>query len=810
MKLAKNIRVSFQHIVRAAFRSLIRAPRFSVIVLILLSFAIVINLAAYDLVDAVYFKAVPYANASRLVQIWETRVETRQIEGPVAPGTFLDWERDAGSLEAAAAFRGTGLNFDLGEDASALRGYAVSPNLFSVLGEDPFVGRTLMDSNDAIVLSHGLWHSKFGANPSLVGRTIATQEGNYVVTGIMPEGFEFPIGTEASFWLPLDLSQEREERAYRYLEVIGLLSGSQSQADLQTELEILASSYSELFPELYDGRSVSVRYLHDALTEAYRGPLLLIWGTVVVLFIIMTMNAANLLLTRRCWKQKEIATRHALGGRPSLLLCESAAEALMLSGLAGVIAVTVEYLTVSGIRGFIPTTVPRIQAITFGSHTLFASAVMSLACAIFLAMPLVLQQHRLGLGIGNALAESPKRFRVMNAVLVGQTTVSVGLLVCAGLMVSSFVRLVLIDPGFDPDDLLTLQVGLPSPPGSGFGQGGPQRALMLEELLNETRVLRGVERVGAVDFLPLRRGNGARSFYVRNRDGVFTSVEKMAQVRVVSPDYFATMDISIEQGRALTQLDDSISPEVVIVNRRFVQQYLGRATPLGQIIDFGSPERPRPKTVVGVIENVLHFGLAAEAVPEMYLPYKQYPPALVTVVVKTADEPGQLLPRIQQHAVSITGQEPIFVSTMEQILGGTLAQRRATTTLLLSFAIVAIVLTMIGVYSLSSYTTARRRQEYAIRLSVGGSSFDILRLIVGQQLLLISFGIVGGAALGFGASAFLVGQLFEVSRADIPTYSIVVILQLLAATGGVAYPALQASRLDPSELFREAASNLSD
>ena len=713
----------------------------------------------------------------------------------------------------ANAFALTGLGA-----AEQLPGAQVTGGFFNVLGVPAMYGRTLLPDDDAtggpdvVVLGYSLWARRLGADPNAVGRTIALDGTAYRVVGVMPRGFRFPLDSE--LWLPqrFTTNELTTQRGAHYLDVIGRLKPGVALEQSRDEMRAIAARQADAFPSTNRNARIAVHEMRSALVGNVRTALLVLLGAVGFVLLIVCVNVANLVLTRALGRSREFAVRTALGAGRVRLVRGVLVESALLALAGGAAGLALASWASQGISALEPALgIPllgetRVDGAVI-AFTLGASALAAMLCGVLPAW------HSAAIGdVAGRIREDSgtvtsdrHRQRIRSALIVCETALAVVLLVGAGLLLRSFVRMSAVELGFDPAGVQTFNISLPN-------MRYPQpadRAALVDSLLTRAATLPGVSSAGAIFGLPLT--DFGYTISMSTLDGRRLSDEEQdarsLQVRVATPAYFRSMGIPVVRGRAFENGDRIGAPPVVLVNETAAARLWPNDNPLGHEFTLGTRMGqggvPAGGTVVGIVRDVHDFGPLQAVRPAVYLSHAQFPMGFMTVTVKTGADPRALIEPMRALLNEIDPDLPIFrVRSMPQIAGDAVAQPRVYLLLLSLFAGVAVLLAALGIYGVLTHAVAQRTREIGIRLALGAARTGVVTMVVRQAVVLACTGLLIGLALALGASRLIEGLLFGIESSDVLTYTAVAAGLLCVALAASYLPARRASRIDPMRALR--------
>jgi predicted permease len=810
---------------RYGARTLLKKPGFTAVAVITLALGIGANSAIFSVVNSILLRTLPYKEPQRLMMVWTRITQLESTSGQTqfanSATDFIEWRNQNQSFEQIAAFCNHNFNLSGGGEPEFLGGVGASASLLPLLGVEAKLGRTFRTEEDqpgadrVVILSHGLWERRFASDPEIIGKKLTLNEGTYTVVGVMPPGFQFPgkdsmlaglrFPQRVDFYIPLALTaSEASDRGRLYLAVIGRLKPQVTIAQAQADMDAVAD---RLVKQYKNGRGVVLVSLQQQVVGKARNALLIFLGAVAFVLLIACANVANLLLTRAAARHKEMAIRSALGASRLRLIRQLLTESLLLAMLGGTVGLVLALWVVKLLIAIGPTNLPRADAISVDGRVLSFTLLISLLTGIIFGLAPALQASRLDLNEslkegGTTSAVSSGRNRIRSLLVVSQVAVALMLLIGAGLMIRSFVRLLGVDPGFDPQHILTLDVRLPLSKYAGpqADYAGPQAAAFFQQVIERLKTLPGVRAAGGANPLPLSGGEEGSGFVIAGRWPPAPGEVFNAGRRWVSPDYFKVMGIRLQTGRAFTESDGSGAPRVLIINEAFVRTFFPDKDPIGKRLFFnrGSDGGYAWREIVGVVKDVKHSALDSDPKPEMYFPFSQFPSWNMTLVARTSGDPMSLVAAARRQVLAVDPNQAISnVSTMEQLMDNSVSQRRFNMLLLSIFAAISLVLAAVGIYSVLAYSVAQRTQEIGVRMALGARAANVLKLIIGQGMVLVLIGAALGLAAAFALTRVLTGLLYGVSPTDPATFAMIALLLLGVALVACYLPARRATKVDP-------------
>ncbi|MCM3901970.1 MAG: ABC transporter permease [Pyrinomonadaceae bacterium] len=796
--------------IRYGVRSLARHPGFTAIAVITLALGIGANTAIFSVVNAVLLRPLPFADPERIVWLWDT-----QPQLPTAPTSlpdFLDWKEQNRSFEHLAAFQSGNMFFNAGDGTEDVPVGLVTPEMFSLFRVSPILGRTFTNEETLpgersrlAVLSYSTWQNKFGSDPNVIGRTIQLSGTTHTIIGVMQSGFSFP--ERSQLWRPLPIDPKQLDRGPHYLRVVGRLKRDVTLAQAQADMSAIATRLAQEHPEKIAGHGVKLERLTDVVVGDIGLALFVFLGAVGFVLLIACANLANLMLARVGARQKEIAVRTALGASRLHIVRQLLTESIMLAVTGGAAGLLLAIWAVSWVVALSPDTIPRVHEISVDPRVAGFTLLVSLATGVLFGLAPALQVSRPDLT--DALKESGRTTaglrgnRLRGALVMSEVALSLVLLIGAGLMIRSFAKLNQVDPGFNPDRVLTLGVAL-------LNTKYPtdeQVATTYSQIMERAATVPGVVSAGAISDLPLSGSNTSDYFTIEGRPAIAKEAEPLTEYRVVTPRYFESMGIPLLAGRDFTETDTKKSPNVVVINESFVRRHFGEENPLGHRLKLQGQERD-PLLIVGVVGNVRDFGLDELPTPGAYVPFLQDPLSKtyvrsMTIVARTKSDPGAIAGSLRAAVTSMDKSLPVYaLKPMTEYLRDSLARRRFNMVLLSGFSGLALVLAAIGIYGVISYGVAQRTREMGIRMALGAQSRDVLKLIIRQAMLLTLGGVAIGLLASFALTRLMKSLLFSVSVTDPLTFAVIALLLTLIALLACLIPARRATKVDPLVALR--------
>jgi putative ABC transport system permease protein len=794
---------------RYGLRMLLAKPGFTLVAVITLALGIGATSTIFSFVNGILLRPLPYQDPEQLVLIDETAAKRGSASMGVSFPNFVDWREQNGVFSGVAAYddRSFALTGGNGEPEQ-LSGGIVSANTFELLGVKPILGRSFLaaedgpDQSDVVILSHGLWERRFGANPAVISQSIVVNNRPRTVIGVMPPGFKFP--ETAELWIPLTPEVKGWTRNDHGISAVGRLKSGLSLEQAQSDMSAVARRIEEQNPVTNEGMGVSLTPLRDALVGGYRKALLLLLGVVGLVLAVACANVANLLLARASARQREIAVRAALGASRWRVFRQLLTESVLLGAAGGALGLLLAMWGLDLLLAAIPIDLPFWMKFTLDWRVLgFAAGTALLTSLIFGVAP-ALQASRIDLnetlkegGRGGAGAS---RHRLRRGLVIAEVALSLILLISAGLMMRSFLRLQQVNPGLKADNVLTLRISLP-----GAKYDVPQkRQDFFQQLLERTRALPGVQSAGAISYLPLSGGGWGRSLTVEDRPVLSVGQAPSINHCVITPEYFRAMGITLIEGRDFSETDSRDAPKVVIIDERLAREYWPQESPLGKRIRFGPPEDNEPwHVIVGVVGEVKHESLNLPQRKSVYLPHAQIPIGGMALAVRTRTNPESLAAAVRSQVKELDPNQPVTaVRTMSEVISRSVWQPRLYAILFGVFACVALLLASVGIYGVMSYAVTQRTHEIGIRMALGAQRRDVLKLVIGQGMWLALIGVGLGVLASLGLTRLTQSLLFGVGATDPVTFTSVAAFLTLAALIACYIPARRAAKVDPMVALR--------
>jgi putative ABC transport system permease protein len=802
--------------IRYAIRLCLRAPGFTAVAVIALALGIGANTAIFTIVNAVLLEPLPFRDPSRLVVLWETTARRPGRPNVLGPANFARWQDRAPAFEKMAPFYDYRVNLTGGGEPEELVAQDVTSDFFPTLGVSPLIGRTFAPDegpegrDSVVVLGFGLWQRRFAGDPAIVGRTIQLSGRPITVIGVMPADMRLFLkrgsltGKAADLWRPFAFGEQHRQARGRYMSAIARLMPGATLEEAQAQLSTIASALAIERPQFNTGWSALVVPMHRELSGDIRSALLVLSGAVGFVLLIACANVANLLLARGATRQREIAIRNALGAARFRVVRQLLTESLVLCVLGGALGLLVARWSLDVLLAISPVDLADLGHVHLSYPVLAFTAVISLATAIVCGFAPAFEGSRAG--VQEALKDGARQVgsgvrhrRIRQAFVIAEVALAVVLLVGAGLMLRSFGTLSGVNPGFDGRHVLTARLTVPTARYS----TDEKRIEFFSTLVSRLDAIPGVESTGVVSFLPLAGSGAATGFTIVGQPPPAAGQEPVADVRVVDNGYFNSLKIPLVSGRIFIDREMHEKSNVVVVNEALAKRYFPNGDGLGKRLVINMTNPNVPTEIIGIVGDVKYADLATEPRAMTYWPHPQLAYSAMTLTVRTTPDPASFAPLVEREVRALDKDQPISdVRTMDQWAARTLSQARFSSTLLTTFAAVALLLAAIGIYGVMSYAVSQRTSEIGIRLALGAESRDILTMIVGNAVRLAFIGLTIGVVLALALSRTVTSLLYETTGTDPLTFALVVAVLGTVALLASYFPARRASRIPPVEALR--------
>ena len=795
-----------------AFRSLLKRPGFTAVAVVTLALGIGGSTAIFTVVDAALLRGLPYKSPDRLYHLWEKTPKQDFSKREFSYPDYQDYQQN-NVFEGLAAYTGGRAILSGSGEPESIGAPRVNASFFSVLGVDPIIGRTFQAGEDQpggprlVVLGYGLWQRRFGGKPEVLGQTLTINGENYTVIGVLPASFQFAL-RNADVWLPYQPTEIQLTRRFMHgTNLIGRLKHGVDATQAQSELSVIASRIEQQHNQSHAGTTVRIVPLQEEVIGNVRPILLVLLAAVGFVLLIACANVASLLLTRSLARQKEVAIRSALGASRWRVVRQLLTESVVLSLLGGAAGLLIAYWGVPALVAALPqnqlNAMPFLKTLGLNGGILAFSFVLSLLTGLVFGLAPALQSARLDLNEvlkeGGRNTSGGAGHRLRSAMVVTEIALAVVLLVGAGLMMKSLLRLLQTNVGFRTENLLTMGVVLPPAKYTEVNQ----LTNVNQQIQERVAALPGVSSAGTVDILPLNGGNTTR-FYVDGDPVPAPGKEIEANIRVVSDTYFQTLGVPLLAGRMFDQRDTPDKPSVVIIGKAIADRLFAGRDPVGRKLRYNSIQAD-PIEIVGVVGDVKITGLDEAVRPVLYYPYRQNAGPFASLVARTEGDPTALAASIRNEIRNLEPDAAILnVNSMDQMIAQTPASfmRRFPALLISIFAIVALLLASIGIYGVVSYSVSQQTHHIGVRMALGASPSDILRMVLKQGLILALVGVTIGVAAALGLMRLLRTLLYETSTTDVVTFALVTGVLFVVALLACYLPARRATKVDPLVALR--------
>jgi putative ABC transport system permease protein len=796
---------------------LARTPVFTLVIIFTLAVGVGANTAMFSVVNAVLLQGLPFRDADRIVDINEVEVRDRE-RGAIAPANFLDWRAQAKSFDTMSVYSVRNINLSTtGGEPERLVGAFTSTTFFDVLGVPPVLGRTFLPSEaepgqaSSVVLSYGLWQRRFAGAADAIGQQLRINGETYTIVGVMPATVSFPA--RAELWLPsvYDLPpgggpDPRQNRGGHYLRGIARLKAGVSLASANAELETIGQQLGRAYPDTNANFTPLARPLQDVLVRSARTPLMVLLGAVLCVLLIVVANVANLLMARATVRARELAIRAALGAGRAVLVRQLLTESVLLAVVGGGLGVLLAFWGVDLILALEPGDIPRIAPIVVNGQALTFAVALSILTGLLFGVVPAWQASRPELQ--NTLKDATRgttgdghRHLARMGLVLAEVSLSLILLVGAGLLFRSLMNLLDVPLGFSSARIMTTQV---APTGEGYRAPG-QTIGYWNRVVERLQAVPGVERVALTNSLPMGGSISILSYNVAGKPELPPNQSPLSHFASVSPGFFDTLGIPLLRGREFERGDAVENPRVVVINEAMARREFEGQDAIGQRISFGPGPDDQPEwlEVVGVAGNIRQYGVEQEPVPTTYVLHTSSPAQPLTILVRSAGEPATVAGAIRAGLQSVDAALPITrMRPLDEVIGASLTQRRFNVTLLAVFAGIALVLAIAGIYGTVSYAVAQRTQELGIRVALGATRGDVLRLVLWDGLKPVALGLLLGIAGSFLLRSSLDRLVYGVSTSDPTTFLALPVLLAAVAVIASLIPALRAAKVDPMTALR--------
>jgi predicted permease len=814
-----------QQDLRFGIRQMLKAPGFAIATILTIALGIGATTSIFSLVNAVLLRPLPFSDPDRLVTagpVDDRRpADFANSVGAMSYPDFFDWRSRNHSFSHLAESRDSTFTLTGAGEPRHLDGQIVAADFFKVLGVEPALGRGIALDDEkpgahVVVLSHELWASTFGSDPAIIGRAVRLNDKSYNVIGVMPAGFEFPIQNPApQLWTslgddaydPTGDTPLTAERGAHMLVLVGRLRPGVTLQQATADLSVIARNLAAQYPDSNSHRlAANVIPEIEYLVGDTRSALRMLFAAVILLLLVACANVAGLLLARASRRRSEIAVRTAMGASRAQIVRQFLAESVLLSMIGGILGILIAVLLLHGVLQLLPSDLPRSSSITMDSTVLAFSLVVSFLTGLLFGVIPALRTARvdpsLALRDGTRTATTGRgQHRLHNSLVIAQTAVGLVLLIGAGLLIRSFVRVLQVDPGFDRHNVLTASLSLPE-----NRYSRDKRIEFYQDVVPRLRTLPGVTSVSAGWPLPLSSSGIGISFDIEERP-LPEGERAVSRLSIIEPGYFQTLRIPVVRGREFQDTDTTKSKLVVVVNQAFANKYFPGEDVIGKRINPGIGDgviSEVKREIVGIVGNVKVGQLTKDIVPEMYLPYSQSVVTSLKLMVRTSNDPVASISAVRGQVAQIDKNLPLFeVRTMDEAFSRSAAQQRFQALLVSGFAGISLLLSAIGLYGLLSYLVAQRTLEIGVRMALGAPRQSVLAMVLRRGMVLAALGVALGIVASAALTTFLKGMLFGIKPLDALTFVVVSAVLLLVSLFASSGPAYRAAALDPVKTLRD-------
>lgn len=804
--------------IRYGARALLKHPGFMIVAVLALALGIGANTAIFSVVNSMLLRPLPFSEPDRLLQVWEANVKRGRMEMPVSFPNFADWRDQNHVFEQVVAYSDWSFNLTGAGEPERIRSAIVSPAFFSTLGINPIHGRVFLPEEDqkgkdfVVVMGEQLWRRRYNSDPNIIGQAINLGGQSFTVVGVIAQGAQMPIlPNNIELWAPVSQGFGFTNRGGHYLSVIARLKPSVTREQAQAEMDSLAAALAAKYPDTNLDFGIRLIALHEQITGDFKPALLVLLGAVVFVLLIASANVANMLLARATDRQKEIAIRSALGARRSRIIRQLLTESLLLSIIGGTAGLLLALWGIDLLVALSPSDLPRVKEVAVDGRVLGFTLAVSLLTGIIFGFAPALQASRPDLNEtlkegGRSATGGKGRRRLRSLLVVSEIALSLMLLVGAALFMRSFLKLESVNPGFNPENVLTMQLDLSGP----NYKTGEQVIAFQNQLLDKIKALPGARSVATRSSTPIA-ADSPYAYLVFAIEGrpVDKANRSVAYYNAVSPDYFQTMEIAVVKGRQFDTHDRMKAQNVAIINETLARRFLPGEDPIGKRITLNddNPKEEEWATIVGVVKDTKPRALDSESAAELYMPYDQQPESYMSLMIRTTDKSESMAAAVRAEVESLDPNQPVFsIRTLSNVLSQSVAMPRFRTLLFIIFALIALILAVVGIYGVMSYSVMQRAHEIGIRMALGAKASDVLKLVVGEGLALALAGIAIGLAASFAlmksVESLIEGLLFGVSVTDPLTFASIPAVLAVVAIVACAVPARRATKVDPMAALR--------
>jgi len=800
---------------RQSVRALLKQPAFTFVAIIALALGIGANTAIFSVVNAVLLQSLPYRQADDLVTVWENNRQRGKDQNVINLGNYTDWKEQNHVFEDMATFFDMTTNLTSGGEPEEIPYQIASSNLFSVLGVNPILGRTFTPDDGKegaariVVLSFGLWQRRFGGDQNIVGRKIILNNNETTVVGVLPADFTWHVRSGsmtrkvAEIWGPWQISEGMRQRRGRFAMAVARLKAGVTPAQAQAEMNVLGSQLEQQY-DFNKNWGVTVVPLRKQFTGEIRLALIVLLCAVGFVLLIACANVANLLLVRAAARQREVAIRAALGAGRWRIIRQLLTESLVLAILGGVAGLILAWWGTDLLVKLSPPELLNLAEVGISAPVLGFTLAVSLLTGIIFGLAPAFETTRLNLTEslkegGKNIGGSTRSHRLRNVLVVTEIALALVLLVGAGLLIRSFARLQAVDPGFNTQNMLTMKTSLP-----GRKYDNDRKIIdFYRQAVSGMQALPGVETAGATSFLPFAAPHAGTLVEIEGRPKLPPGQGLSTGVIVTDANFFRAMQLPLKRGRLYTVQEAAEVRHVVVVNEAFARKNFPGEDPLGKRVVIYMKDDNPPYEIIGVVGDTKHMNLDAELQPIAYWPHSELVYNSLSFVIRTKGDAAAVASAAREVIRKLDPEQPVAdVTTMENLIGKSVARARFNTLLLAVFACVALLLAGVGIYGVMAYTVTQRTHEIGVRMALGAQSRDVLRLVLKRGMTLAAVGVVIGVIASWGLTRLMTTLLYEVSTTDPLTFVGVPLLLALIALLACYVPARRAAKVDPMVALR--------
>jgi len=799
---------------RYGARMLLKKPGFTLIAVLTLALGVGANTAIFSVINSLMLRPLPFREPDKLFQVWESNVKLGYNETDASYPNFADWRDQNQVFEQIAIYSGGTYNLAGAAEPERIEGAIVAPAFFPLLGVKPTLGRVLAPEEDhpnkvfSVVMSERLWRRRFNSDSQIIGRTISLDTESFTVVGVVPNITDLAgLPNDTDLWIPISQGFGFDNRRGHGYQVIARLKQGVTREQAQADMDRIAGSLAIRHPDSNTGQGVRLVPLQEQIVGDFKLALLALLGAVLFVLLIASANIANMLLARAAGRQKEISIRAALGAGRLRLIRQLLAESLLLAGLGGAAGLLLAVWGVYLLLAFGPAELPRAGEVAVDMRALGFTFAVSLLTGIIFGLAPALQASRPDLnetlkeGVRGATGSAGHR-RMRSLLVVSEIALSLVLLVGAGLLMRSFLKLQAVAPGFNPNNMLTMRVSLEGP----NYEKAESRIAFYDQLLDKIKALPGVQSVGARYHIPLVPADNYANLAFAIEGRLSDPANRpTAYYNTVSPDLFRTMEIPVSKGRPFNEHDDQKAQRVIIINETLARRYFPGEDPIGKrmTLEDENPKEEDWATIVGVVKDTKPLALDGKPSPEMYMPFAQRPARSMALMIRTTSKPESVAAAVRRNVQALDRNQLAYgLRTFEGVMSEAVAAPRFRASLLGVFAAVALILAMVGVYGVMSYAVTQRTREIGIRMALGAEPRDALKMVMRQGAKLAAAGVAIGSVAAAALTWLIEGLLFDLRAADPATFVTAPLLLAGAALLACYLPARRATKVDPSVALR--------